>query len=123
LLKILFANVVKEEFDKVEWMALTGPDHLIAKQDTQKSRNSDFHGFGEYYFLIFDFKDVTLKGVTFFKCSKKVTIGNIIAACWLENISVPQDYIVPVYAFSGRCFDNNGKLMEDKFNWWVEAVK
>jgi len=34
------------------------PERGIIERDTQKSRNSDFYGFGNIYFLTSRFKDV-----------------------------------------------------------------
>jgi hypothetical protein len=54
--KILVTNVVKEEFNDIEFHD-GGCLNLIIKRDTQTSRNIDIYGTGGIFFLTVGFKD------------------------------------------------------------------
>jgi hypothetical protein len=61
LIKILIANNVKEEFNRLNKINRKGSKHFISQRGTRESSNSDFFGLGEYFYLTPGFKDVILE--------------------------------------------------------------
>ena len=57
------------------------------------------------------------------KTAKKVQIDDIRIVYWLEGISIVQEYIVPVYVFLGKYFDDEGNLLKNGFVGYTEAIK
>jgi hypothetical protein len=55
--------------------------------------------------------------------AQTVLIDNVIIAYWIESNDEGQDYVAPVYKFTGRCRDENGKTMDSAFVGVVEALK
>jgi hypothetical protein len=53
--------------------------------------------------------------------SSSLIIKKVKLSYWIDNYTVKQDYILPVYEFSGDCLDKNGRLLE-QFNGWVPAI-
>jgi hypothetical protein len=54
--------------------------------------------------------------------ARKVKITGAKIAYWLEPIDKGQEYIVPVYIFKGRCFDQNDQQTEGSFQGYAQAV-
>jgi hypothetical protein len=55
--------------------------------------------------------------------AQKVTIEDVSLVYWLDSVMTGQDYIVPVYCFTGTCQDSYGKTLEGNFTGWVEALQ
>jgi hypothetical protein len=55
--------------------------------------------------------------------SEKVQIDKITTDYWLESMITGQEYIVPVYHFSGQCLGKFGKVLDSQFTGYVEAVQ
>jgi hypothetical protein len=61
-----------------------------------------------------------------YSCSsntRKIEIDSITTDYYLIDMEIPQDYITPVYVFSGLCRDVWGNQLPDRFTDYVEAVK
>jgi hypothetical protein len=52
---------------------------------------------------------------------KQVIVDGVQLKYWLDPPSEEQDYVIPVYEFTGRCLDQNGKTLED-FTGWTPAL-
>ncbi|MCJ7514800.1 MAG: hypothetical protein MUO89_02355 [Dehalococcoidia bacterium] len=52
---------------------------------------------------------------------KKVVVNRVQLKYWLDPPSEKQDFIVPVYEFTGTCLDKNGNTLED-FTGWTPAL-
>jgi len=52
---------------------------------------------------------------------RQVVIEDVQLKYWLDPTSEKQDYALPVYEFTGRCLDKNGKTLED-FTGWTPAL-
>ena len=52
----------------------------------------------------------------------KVNIESVILAYWLEPVYSEQEYIVPVYAFTGICYDADGNLLKGNYVGYIKAV-
>ena len=53
---------------------------------------------------------------------KKVVIEEIYLAYWMDPVRDRQEYVAPVYEFTGECFDEAGNSIGD-FTGWVQAMK
>lgn len=51
----------------------------------------------------------------------KVVVDRIQLKYWMEPPSEKQDYVLPVYEFTGTCLDQNGKPLES-FTGWAPAL-
>jgi hypothetical protein len=54
--------------------------------------------------------------------SKKAIIDKVTVDYWLESMTKGQDYIAPIYHFSGQCLDSSGKQLQDRLNGYGIAV-
>jgi hypothetical protein len=52
---------------------------------------------------------------------KQVVVDNVQLKYWMDPPSEKQDFIVPVYEFTGTCLDKNGNTLED-FTGWTPAL-
>ena len=52
----------------------------------------------------------------------KIQIDNVRIVYWLEGISIAQDYVVPVYILTGKCFDAKGDDLGG-FAAYTEAIR
>jgi hypothetical protein len=52
----------------------------------------------------------------------EITIDHVSLAYWMETLDVSQEYVLPVYAFTGTCRAANGDILEN-FIGWIEALK
>jgi hypothetical protein len=55
--------------------------------------------------------------------AQKITIENVSLVYWLNSVMTGQDYIVPVYCFTGTCQDFSGKTLDGNFTGWAEALQ
>jgi hypothetical protein len=53
---------------------------------------------------------------------QQVVVDKVQLKYWLDPPSEKQDYAVPVYEFTGKCFDKSGNTLED-FTGWTTALK
>jgi hypothetical protein len=53
---------------------------------------------------------------------QKVVVEKISLAYWMEAADQKQEYVVPVYEFSGKCLDGQGNYLED-FTGWCQALQ
>jgi hypothetical protein len=52
---------------------------------------------------------------------KKVVVESVSLAYWMEAADEKQEYVIPVYQFSGKCLDGEGNYLED-FVGWCQAT-
>jgi len=52
---------------------------------------------------------------------KKVVVDRVQLKYWLDPPSEKQDYVLPVYEFTGTCLDKNEKPLES-FTGWAPAL-
>jgi hypothetical protein len=52
---------------------------------------------------------------------KQVVVDKVQLKYWLDPPSEKQDYAVPVYEFTGKCLDKNGRTLES-FTGWTPAL-
>jgi hypothetical protein len=55
--------------------------------------------------------------------AQSVVIESVTIVYWLESVTHGQDYIVPMYCFTGKCFNFWGIPITGGFTAWVEALK
>jgi hypothetical protein len=55
------------------------------------------------------------------RCTE-ITIDHITAAYWMDSLSGSQEYVVPVYEFSGNCRAAVGDILINYIGW-IEARK
>lgn len=54
--------------------------------------------------------------------AKKVVVEEAELVYWMESVDQEQKYVVPIYKFTGKSLDDNGKEIGD-FEGWCEALK
>jgi hypothetical protein len=52
----------------------------------------------------------------------EVTIDHVSLAYWMETLDISQEYVPPVYEFTGTCRAANGDIL-DSFVGWTKALK
>ena len=50
---------------------------------------------------------------------EKVVVEEVLLAYWMEREAEPQDYVVPVYEFRGKCLDKDGNYLKEFCGWCV----
>lgn len=55
---------------------------------------------------------------------KEVIVDQVELVYWMDSVDQEQNYIVPVYQFSGTCLDADGVAIDEQpFQGWCEALK